>query len=61
MQRSDQNGISHPCFYGYVINKAKKFKPNTSKLVKSVKNLNRKSNDLAIIIHSLRYVYFAKI
>jgi len=34
-----KKGISHPCFYGDIINKAKKFKPDTSKLVKSLKNL----------------------
>ena len=28
--------ISHPCFYGDVINKAKKFKSGTSKLVKKL-------------------------
>ena len=34
-----KKGISHPCFYGDIINKAKKLKPDTSTLVKSLKNL----------------------
>ena len=34
-----KKGISHPCFYGDIINKVKKFKPDTSTLVKSLKNL----------------------
>lgn len=39
MQRSDQIGYFTPCFHGDVINKAKKFKSDISKLVKSLKNL----------------------
>ena len=34
-----KQGILHPCFHGDVINKAKKFKSDISKLVKSLKNL----------------------
>jgi hypothetical protein len=36
--------------YGNVINKAKKFKSDTSKLINSLKNLIRKSYDLATIV-----------
>jgi hypothetical protein len=55
-----QKGISQPCCYCDVINKAKKLKSDTSKLVKFLKNLIRKDYDLAIIVNSLRQVYFAK-
>ena len=47
------------CLYGDVINKAKMFRPDTSKLVKSLKHLIGKGYDLVIIIHSIRQVYFA--
>jgi hypothetical protein len=36
-------------------------KSDISKLVKSMENRIRKGFDLAIIVHSLRQVYFAKI
>ena len=55
-----KKGISHPSFYGVVINKAKKLKSIASKLVKSLKNLVPKEYDIAIILHSLRQVYFSK-
>ena len=62
MQRSDQKGYFPSMFYGDVISKAKRVKSDTSKLVKPLKNLFRKSYDIAIIVHSLkqRQVYFAK-
>jgi hypothetical protein len=41
-KKSDQTGISCPCFYGDVINKAKKWKFNTYKLIKPLKTLVRK-------------------
>ena len=35
-----KKGISHPCFYGEVINKAKnKFKSDTFNVVKSLKSI----------------------
>ena len=46
--------------HGNIINKAKKFKHNTSKFVKSLKNLIHKGYHLATIVDSLRQVYFAK-
>jgi len=46
--------------YSDVIDKAKMFKSDTSKLVESLKNLIRKGYELTII-DSLRQVYFAKI
>ena len=57
MQRSTcrgliKKGISHPCSYGDVINKAKKFKADTSKLVQSLKNLIHKGYDLETITES---------
>ena len=45
--------------YGDVINKAKKFKSDTSKLVKSLKNLIHKGYDLSTIVYSLNHVYSA--
>ena len=42
------------------INKAKKFKSDTSNPVKSMNNLICKGYDLASVVHSLRQVYFAK-
>jgi len=48
MQRSDQKGyfpFSHRRFYSDVINKANKFKADTSKLVKSLQNLIRRGYD----------------
>jgi hypothetical protein len=47
-------------FYGDVINKENKFKHDTSKIIKLLKNLIRKNYDLATIISSLRQVYFAQ-
>jgi hypothetical protein len=38
-KRFDQKGYFISMFYGDVINKAKKFKSDTSKLVKYLKNL----------------------
>ena len=38
-----KKGISQPCFYGDVINRAKKFKSDTSKLVKSLKTVFAKA------------------
>ena len=52
--------IYHPHFNGKVINKGEKFKSDTSKLVKSLKNLVRKGYDLAIIGHCLWQDYLAK-
>ena len=43
---------------GDIINRAKKFKSDSSKHVKSLKNLICKSYDLATIVDSLRQVYF---
>lgn len=48
-------------FYGDEINKENKFKHDTSKIIKLLKNLIRKNYDLATIISSFRKVYFAKI
>ena len=55
-----KKGITQPCFYTDVINKAKPFKSDTSKLVGSLKNLIRKGYDLATIVHFLRRVYFVR-
>ena len=55
-----KKGISHPCFYGDLINIAKIFKSDTSNLVKYMKNLIRKGYDLTTIVNSLMQVYFAK-
>ena len=46
--------------YGDVINTAKKFKFDTSKLATSLNNLIRRGYDLSTSIHSLRHVYFDK-
>jgi hypothetical protein len=54
IQKSDQKRY----FYCAVIKKANK--SDTSKPIKSLKNLIRKGFDLAIIVPSLREVYFAK-
>jgi hypothetical protein len=43
--------------YGDVINKAKKFKSDTSKLVKSLKNLIHKGYDLSTIVYALSHAY----
>jgi len=40
--------------------KAKKFKSDTSKLVKSLKNIICKDCDLVTILYSLMQVYFVK-
>ena len=45
--------------YGDVINKANKFNSDTSKLVKSLKNLIHKGYDLSTIVYSLSHVYSA--
>ena len=45
-------GISRPCLYGDVINKAQKFKCHISKCVKSLNNRIRKGYDLATIFDS---------
>jgi len=58
MQRSDQKYPSHPCFYGGVFNKSKKFKSNTSKLVISLKNHVHLEYDCTTIVFSLRPVFF---
>jgi hypothetical protein len=50
--------ISISFFYGDVIDKTKKFKPDTSNLIKSLKN--SKGCHLTTILYSLRQVYFAK-
>jgi hypothetical protein len=47
--------ISHSCFCGDIFNKS-----DTSKFVKSLKDLIGKGNDLTTIVHSLRQVYLAK-
>jgi len=60
MERSYQKVTSHSCFYGDIINKPKKFKSDISKFVKVLKNLIKKCCELAIIVHSLIQVYFAK-
>ena len=60
MHRSDQNRYFTNMFYGDVINKENKFKHDTSKIIKLLKNLIRKNYDLATIISSLRQVYFAQ-
>jgi len=44
-----KKGLSHPCFHGDVINKAKKLKSDTSNFGKYLKNLIRKDCDLATI------------
>ena len=54
-----KKGIPNLYFNGDVINNAKTFKSDTSKLVKSLKNLIRKGYDLSTIVHSLKQVYFA--
>jgi predicted nucleotidyltransferase len=53
--------ISIPCVYGSVLSRTEMAKSDISKLVKSMENRIRKGFDLAIIVHSLRQVYFAKI
>ena len=45
------SGISTPCFYGDVISKAKRFKPDTSELMKSLKSYY-KGCDLTTIVES---------
>ena len=52
--------ISFPCVYGNVLSKTKMVKSDIYKLGKSMENLIRKGYDLAIIVHSLKQVYFAK-
>ena len=49
MQRSDQKGYFPSMFYGDIINKAKKFKSETSK-----------DFELVLICQYLRQVYFSK-
>ena len=59
MQRSDQETFSHSnCFPGNIINKAKRFKPNTSKFIKSLKNLIHKGHELASAVDFLRQLIF---
>ena len=53
-----KKGISHPMFYGNVIDKSLKFKSDTSELAKPLKNLIHKSYDLATIVDSSMQVYF---
>ena len=52
-----KKGISHPCFYGNVINKFKKLKFDTPKVVKVL--LVKAMTDVAIV-HYLRHIYFTK-
>jgi hypothetical protein len=53
MQRSYQKGYFPSMFLWDVINKAKKFKSDTSKFVKYMKNLTCKGYDLATIYFSI--------
>jgi len=53
-----KKGIFHPRFYGNVINRAKTFNSDTSKIVKYLKDLIRKDYDLATMVHSLKQVDF---
>jgi len=47
-----KNGIYHPCYNGDVINKAEKFKYDTSKFIKSLENIIRKGCDISTIVDS---------
>jgi len=49
-----KKGISHPCVYADVINKAQKVKSDISKPAKFLKNLCRKGN----YVHSYIYISF---
>ena len=59
MHTSDQIFYFLSRCYDDVINKAKNFKSNTSKVVKSLKNIICKDCDLVTILYSLMQVYFA--
>jgi len=50
--------ISHPYFYGNVINKVEKFQSDKSKLVKALKNVIRKGYGLATIVYVLKEFEF---
>ena len=53
--------IPHPCVNVHVNNKGQKFKSDTTKIEKSLKNIIRKGYNLRTIVDSLRQVYFATI
>ena len=55
----DEKGVSRACFYGDVINKARKVKFDTSKLVQSLDNLISKGYNLSAIVDSLRQDYYS--
>ena len=55
-----KKGISHPNFYGNVVNKARKFQSDPSKLIKPLNNLIRKGYNYHIIIKSLNFAFFGR-